>query len=151
MFLVKTTPKNGNLFVLYVYFIQTDVHRAYFETSFYVTKILYLFIRGAEEETGEMMMVLIQDKRRLRKKHFGRLRRHLAPLDLHLWEKEMEEDDGTSKHGMAMLRQLSVGTSLSTSSITDCGLLPLYSDGDTTENTSEAPISLELQNRPMTR
>ena len=90
------------------------------------------------------MMIVIQDKSRLRRKHLGRLRRHLAPPELHLWEKEEEEvEDRGSKHGMAVLRQLSLGTSLSTSTLTDCGFPPVYSDGDTVD-TSEA-ISPELR------
>lgn len=90
-------------------------------------------------------MILIQDKRRQRRKHLGRLQRHLAPLVLHIWEKEEEEEDRGSKNGMAMLKQLSLGTSVSTSTLTDCGLPPLCSDGD-----SEA-ISLEQHCRPMIR
>ncbi|CAN9504264.1 unnamed protein product [Ophioblennius macclurei] len=91
-----------------------------------------------KEEESELMMLLIRDKFRQRKKHLGRLQRHIAPTALHLWEKEDEEEDGGSKHGMAMLRQLSLGTSLSTSSLADCRLPPVCSDGDTAENTSEA-------------
>ncbi|XP_056260195.1 ciliogenesis and planar polarity effector 1 isoform X1 [Seriola aureovittata] len=103
-----------------------------------------------EEEVNELMMILIQDKHRQRRKHLGRLRRHLGPPELHLWEKEEEEDDRGGKHGMAILRQLSLGTSLSTSTLTDCGFPPVCSDGDTTENTSEA-ISPEQHCQPMTR
>lgn len=83
------------------------------------------------------MMVAIQDKRRLRRKHLGRLRRHLGAPELHLWEKEEEEEDKGSKHGMSVLKQLSLGTTLSTSSLTDCGFPPVCSDGDTAD-TSEA-------------
>lgn len=96
------------------------------------------------------MMVLIQHKRRQRRKHLGRLQRHLAPPELNLWEKEEEEEDRGSKHGMAMLRQLSLGTSLSTSTLTDHGFPPVCSDGDTADNTSEA-VSPDLHNRAMTR
>ncbi|XP_022617819.1 protein JBTS17 [Seriola dumerili] len=103
-----------------------------------------------KEEVNELMMILIQDKHRQRRKHLGRLRRHLGPPELHLWEKEEEEDDRGGKHGMAILRQLSLGTSLSTSTLTDCGFPSVCSDGDTTENTSEA-ISPEQHCQPMTR
>lgn len=96
------------------------------------------------------MMIVIQDKRRQRRKHLGRLRRHLAPPELHLWEKEEEEEDRGSRHGMAVLRQLSLGTSLSTSTLTDCGFPPVCSDGDTADNTSEA-ISPERHSRAVTR
>ncbi|KAG7224026.1 hypothetical protein INR49_015283 [Caranx melampygus] len=107
-------------------------------------------IEGEKDEVDELMMILIQDKYRQRRKHLGRLRRHLAPTELHLWEKEEEEDDRGHKHGMAVLRQLSLGTSLSTSTLTDCGFPPVCSDGDTAENTSEA-MSPEQHCQPMTR
>lgn len=96
------------------------------------------------------MIILLQDKLRQRRKHLKRLQRHLAAPELHLWEKEEEEEDKGSKHGMAMLRQLSLGTSLSTSTLTDCGFPPLCSDGDTAENTSEA-VSPEQQSRSINR
>lgn len=96
------------------------------------------------------MMILIQDKRRQRRKHLSRLRRHLGPPELRLWEKEEEEEERASKHGMAMLGQLSLGTSLSTSTLTDGGFPPVCSDGDTADNTSEA-VSPETHNRAIAR
>ncbi|XP_019938136.2 ciliogenesis and planar polarity effector 1 [Paralichthys olivaceus] len=107
-------------------------------------------LEDEKDDANELMMILIQDKHRQRRKHLGRLRRHLAPPELHLWEKEEEEEDRGNKHGMAMLRQLSLGTSLSTSTLTDCGFPPVCSDGDTAENTSEA-ISPEQHCRLMSR
>lgn len=84
------------------------------------------------------MLTLIQDKRRLRQKHLRRLQRHLAPPELHLWEKLEEEEDRESKHGMALLRQLSLGTSLSSCTLTDPGSSQMCSEEDTEDNTSEA-------------
>ncbi|XP_044029035.1 ciliogenesis and planar polarity effector 1 isoform X2 [Siniperca chuatsi] len=107
-------------------------------------------LEGEKEEVNELMMIVIQDKLRQRRKHLGRLQRHLGPPKLHLWEKEEEEEDRESKHVMAILRQLSLGTSLSTSTLTDCGFPPVCSDGDTADNTSEA-ISPETHSRAMTR
>ncbi|XP_056287984.1 ciliogenesis and planar polarity effector 1 isoform X2 [Pseudoliparis swirei] len=107
-------------------------------------------LEGEKEEVNELMMIVIQDKFRQRRKHLGRLARHLAPLELHLWENEEEQDARGSKHGMAMLRQLSLGTSLSTSTLTDCGFPLVYSDGDTVDTTSEA-ISPEMHSRATTR
>uniref|UniRef100_A0A3Q3FV11 Ciliogenesis and planar polarity effector 1 n=1 Tax=Labrus bergylta TaxID=56723 RepID=A0A3Q3FV11_9LABR len=100
--------------------------------------------------TYNLMMIVIQDKRRQRRKHLGRLKRHLTLPELHLWEKNEEEEDRGSKHGMAMLRQLSLGTTLSTSTLTDCAYPPVCSDGDTADNTSEA-LSPEMQSRSATR
>lgn len=110
----------------------------------------FLPLDGEKDDVDELMMILIQDKYRLRRKHLGRLRRHLAPPELHLWEKEEEDDDRGHRHGMAVLRQLSLGTSLSASTLTDCGFPPVCSDGDTAENTSEA-ISPEQHCQPKTR
>ncbi|XP_031711728.1 ciliogenesis and planar polarity effector 1 isoform X1 [Anarrhichthys ocellatus] len=107
-------------------------------------------LEGEKEDVNELMMIVIQDKFRQRRKHLGRLMRHLAPLELRLWENEEEQDDRGSKHGMAMLRQLSLGTSLSTSTLTDCGFPSLYSDGDTVDNTYEA-VSPEMHSRATTR
>ncbi|XP_037341338.2 ciliogenesis and planar polarity effector 1 [Pungitius pungitius] len=107
-------------------------------------------LEGEKEEVNESMMIVIQDKFRLRRKHLGRLKRHLAPPELHLWEKEEEQDDRGSKHAMAMLRQLSLGTSLSTSTLTDRGFPPVHSDADTVDNTSET-TSPDLHSRATTR
>ncbi|XP_051794635.1 ciliogenesis and planar polarity effector 1 isoform X2 [Acanthochromis polyacanthus] len=107
-------------------------------------------LEGENEEENELMMIVIQDKKRQRRKHLARLQRHLAPPVLHLWEKEEEKEDKGSKHGMAMLRQLSLGTSLSTSTLTEYGFPPVCSDGDTAENTSEA-ISPEQHCRASSR
>ena len=99
---------------------------------------------------NELMMIVIQDKFRQRRKHLGRLQRHLAPPVLHLWEKEEEEEDRGSKHGMAVLRQLSLGTSLSTSTLTDLGFQPVCSDVEAAENTSEG-VSPQQHCRTTTR
>lgn len=85
-------------------------------------------------EAGEVMMIAIQDKLRQRRKHLGRVQRHLAPPELHLWEKEEEEEDKGSKHAVAMLGQLSLGTSLSTSTLTDHGFPTVCSDADAVES-----------------
>ncbi|KAM8829024.1 ciliogenesis and planar polarity effector 1 [Spinachia spinachia] len=105
---------------------------------------------GEKEEVNELMMIVIQDKARLRRKHLGRLKRHLAPPELHLWEKEEEQDARGSKHGVAMLRPLSLGTNLSTSTLTDRGFPPVCGDADTADNTSEA-TSPDLHSKVTTR
>lgn len=84
-------------------------------------------------------MTVIQDKLRLRTKYLRHLQRHLAPPELRLWEEEEEEEEGRkSKHGMAMLRPLSLGTSWSSSTSTECGSPQMCSEEDTEDNTSAA-------------
>lgn len=95
-------------------------------------------------------MTAIQDKRRLRQKYLRHLQRHLAPPELRLWEKQEEEEDRESKHGMAVLRQLSLGTSLSSCTLTDCGSPQMCSEEDTEGHTSEA-ASPESHSRATSR
>ncbi|XP_077479688.1 ciliogenesis and planar polarity effector 1 [Stigmatopora argus] len=70
-----------------------------------------------KQPAGKSMKCLMQDKLRLRRKHLGRLLRHLAPVELHLWEKHEDEDD---KH-------------VADFNLTDC------SDRKSTENISMCP------------
>ncbi|XP_068191690.1 ciliogenesis and planar polarity effector 1 [Antennarius striatus] len=92
-------------------------------------------IEVGKEGKNELMMIVIQDKRRQRRKHLGRLQRHLAPPELHLWETEEKEEDRGSKHGTAVLRKLSLDTSHSSSNSTDCGFPPICSEGDAADTT----------------
>lgn len=92
-------------------------------------------LEGDDEE--DHLMAVIQAKHMLRGKYLRHLQRHLAPPELRLWEKEEEEEDRESKQGMAMLKQLSLGTSLSSCTLTDCGSPQMCSE-DTEDNTSEA-------------
>ncbi|XP_076876883.1 ciliogenesis and planar polarity effector 1 isoform X2 [Brachyhypopomus gauderio] len=87
-----------------------------------------------EEEEGETMMVLIQDQRRKRVREERRLARSLAPVERHLWEREEEEERGGAA---AVLNRFSLGSSLSTSTLTD-GQRPLaVNEGDTADTLSE--------------
>ncbi|XP_051907353.1 ciliogenesis and planar polarity effector 1 isoform X1 [Hippocampus zosterae] len=87
-----------------------------------------VFEEGKEPDS-KPMKALIQEKLRQRRKHRGRLLRHLAPLELWLWEKD--EDD---KRQAATLRPCSAGASVSASTVTDCV------DGERSEATSEAVL-----------
>ncbi|XP_029921144.1 ciliogenesis and planar polarity effector 1 isoform X2 [Myripristis murdjan] len=106
-------------------------------------------LEGEKEESNELMMILVRDKLRQRRKDLLRLRRHLAPTELYLWEREEEEEDKGGRQGTAMLGQLSLGASLSNSTLTECGHPLVYSDADTAENTSEA-LSPDLPNKSIT-
>lgn len=95
-------------------------------------------------------MTVIQDKHRLRGNYLRHLQRHLASPELRLWEKEEEEESRESKQGMAILRQLSLGTSLSSCTLTDCGSPQMCSEEDREDNTSEA-VSPETHSRATAR
>lgn len=108
------------------------------------------FPDAEKKETNKSMMTLIQDKNKHRRKHLGRLLRHLAPPVLHLWEKEENEVDKGRKYDTVMMGHQSLGTSLSTSTLTDGGFQPVCSDIDSSENTSVA-ASTERHLGAMTR
>lgn len=85
------------------------------------------------------MKTVIQDKRRQRRKHLGRLRRHLAPTELHLWEVKEGEEERGGKRGSAVPRKPSSSKSPSNDAFTDGGLAPVCSDdGETADTLSEA-------------
>ncbi|PWA26913.1 hypothetical protein CCH79_00000898 [Gambusia affinis] len=88
------------------------------------------------EDGEELMMIFIQDRKRHRRKHLARLQRHLAPPVLHLWEKVEEEEDRGARTDTATTGQLSLGTTVGTSTVTEFNQ-PVCSDADTAVNTFE--------------
>ncbi|XP_067255037.1 ciliogenesis and planar polarity effector 1 isoform X2 [Chanodichthys erythropterus] len=96
-----------------------------------------------EDEGGDTMMILIQDQLRQRRRELRRLVKYLGTPEPYLWEREEEEDRGGAA---SILKRLSLGTSLSDSTLTDCGRPLVYSEGDTAETLSE-PLSPELQTK----
>ncbi|KAM4532203.1 ciliogenesis and planar polarity effector 1 [Fundulus diaphanus] len=90
------------------------------------------------EDGNELMMTFIQDRKRHRRKHLARLQRHLAPPELHLWEKADEDEGRGGANDMATLGQLSLGTTVSSSTLTDGAFQPVCSDADTAVDTPEA-------------
>ncbi|KAK5616788.1 hypothetical protein CRENBAI_020476 [Crenichthys baileyi] len=108
-----------------------------------------LLEEGAEDG-NKLMMIFIQDRKRHRRKHLARLQRHLAPPVLHLWEKADEQEGRGGRNDMATLGQLSLGTTVSTSTLTDGAFQPVCSDADTAVNTPEA-ISPKLHHAAMSR
>ncbi|XP_077099891.1 ciliogenesis and planar polarity effector 1 [Siphateles boraxobius] len=88
------------------------------------------------EDEGDTMMVLIQDQLRQRRRELRRLEKYLGAAEPYLWEREEEEDRGAA---VSILRRLSLGTSLSDSTLTDSGRPLVYSEGDTAETLSPEP------------
>ncbi|XP_067290218.1 ciliogenesis and planar polarity effector 1 isoform X2 [Pseudorasbora parva] len=96
-----------------------------------------------EDEGGDSMMILIQDQLRQRRRELRRLAKYLGAPEQFLWEREEEEDRGG---GSSILKRLSLGTSLSDSTLTDGGRPLVFSEGDTAETLSET-LSPELQTK----
>uniref|UniRef100_A0A3Q2PYX9 Uncharacterized protein n=1 Tax=Fundulus heteroclitus TaxID=8078 RepID=A0A3Q2PYX9_FUNHE len=65
------------------------------------------------------------------RKHLARLQRHLAPPELHLWQKA-DEDEGRGGANDT----LSLGTTVSSGTLTDGAFQPVCSDADTPEAVS---------------
>ncbi|XP_056117384.1 ciliogenesis and planar polarity effector 1 [Rhinichthys klamathensis goyatoka] len=86
------------------------------------------------EDEGDTVMILIQDQLRQRRRELRRLEKYLGAAEPYLWEREEEEDRGAA---VSILRRLSLGTSLSDSTLTDGGRPLVYSEGDTAETLSE--------------
>ncbi|KAA0704314.1 Protein JBTS17 [Triplophysa tibetana] len=98
-----------------------------------------------EDVAGESMMILIRDQLRRRRRELRRLEKHLAAAEQFLWEREEEEERGGAD---SILKRLSLGTSLSDSTLTDCGRPLVYSEGETAETLSET-LSPEPQTKTL--
>lgn len=100
---------------------------------------MVIFKGGEEEEADKSMKTVIQDKRRQRRKHLGRLRRHLAPTELHLWDVKEGEEERGSKRESAVPRKPSSSKSPSNGTLTKGDLPPVCSDdGETVDTLSKA-------------
>uniref|UniRef100_W5N4R7 Ciliosis and planar polarity effector complex subunit 1 n=1 Tax=Lepisosteus oculatus TaxID=7918 RepID=W5N4R7_LEPOC len=89
-------------------------------------------------EAGEKMMtVVIQDFLRLRRRQLKRVVRNIGPVELHLWERA---EEGAAEDDTPLYDRLSLGTSLSRSTLTDCGRPLVSSDVDTMDTISD-PLS----------
>ncbi|XP_056323405.1 ciliogenesis and planar polarity effector 1 [Danio aesculapii] len=87
------------------------------------------------DEDGESVMVVVQDELRRRRRELQRREKSVCAAEPYLWERDEEEDRGAA--GVSILHRLSLGTSLSDSTLTDCGRPLVYSEGDTADSLSE--------------
>ncbi|XP_053555648.1 ciliogenesis and planar polarity effector 1 [Bombina bombina] len=76
---------------------------------------------------AEMMSVIIHNVHRQRVKALRRVQRNIGPLEMHLWEPAL----GDAYDDDSYYDRLSLGTSLSRSTLTDFGKPYFYSEGDT--------------------
>ncbi|MBN3318195.1 CPLN1 protein, partial [Atractosteus spatula] len=89
-------------------------------------------------EAGEKMMtVVIQDFLRLRRRQLKRVVRNIGPVEFHLWERA---EEGAAEDDTPLYDRLSLGTSLSCSTLTDCGRPLVSSDVETVDTISD-PLS----------
>ncbi|XP_054613801.1 ciliogenesis and planar polarity effector 1 isoform X2 [Dunckerocampus dactyliophorus] len=102
---------------------------------------------GNKEQASGSMTVLIQDKLKQRRKHLGRMHRHLAPLELRLWGKEDEEEDAGFTPGTSVPRQPSPAMSVSASTLTDGDTVELEGVSPTTHGQSKTRVAKDNKKR----
>ncbi|XP_050184746.1 ciliogenesis and planar polarity effector 1 isoform X1 [Myiozetetes cayanensis] len=93
-------------------------------------------------ENEESMSVVIQASEEARKKALRRVIRNIGPIEIHIWEPAEEEAADDKEH---CYDRFSIGTSLSTSTLTDLGNPQVYSDADTADTLSDAFCTEEVR------
>ncbi|KAJ7399498.1 hypothetical protein BTVI_114420 [Pitangus sulphuratus] len=93
-------------------------------------------------ENEESMSVVIQASEEARKKALRRVIRNIGPIEIHIWEPAEEEAADDKGH---CYDRFSIGTSLSTSTLTDLGNPQVYSDADTADTLSDALCTEEVR------
>ncbi|XP_053153161.1 ciliogenesis and planar polarity effector 1 isoform X2 [Hemicordylus capensis] len=104
-------------------------------------RLRHCIVKGPSSE--EMMSVVIQAAQKVNLKALKRVTRNIGPYQRSIWEPAEEEiqDPGTYCYD-----RLSLGTSLSRSTISDFGNPQVYSDAETTDSISEAVLMYETRN-----
>ncbi|XP_032941401.1 ciliogenesis and planar polarity effector 1 isoform X4 [Catharus ustulatus] len=93
-------------------------------------------------ESEEMMSVVIQSAEEVRKKTLRRVVKNIGPIEINIWE---PVEEGASNDEEHCYEGLSLGTSLSTSTLNDFGNLQVYSDVDMADRLSDALHTEEMR------
>ncbi|XP_050842832.1 ciliogenesis and planar polarity effector 1 isoform X4 [Serinus canaria] len=96
-------------------------------------------------ESEEMMSVVIQAAEEVRKKTLRRVVKNIGPIEIYIWE---PVEDAASNDEEHCYDRFSLGTSLSTSTLTDVGNSQVYNDADMADTLSDALFTEET--RPQT-
>lgn len=99
-----------------------------------------VFLVGPESE--EMMSVVIQATEKVRMKALRRVIKNIGPIEINIWEPAEEGAADDEKH---CYDRVSLGTSLSRSTLTDLGNPQVYSDADTADTLSDALFTEETR------
>lgn len=89
-----------------------------------------------------MMSVVIQAAEEVRVKVLRRVVRNIGPIEINIWEPAEERAADDEEH---CFDRLSLGTSLSRSTLTDSGNAQVYSDPDTADSLSDALFTEEAR------
>uniref|UniRef100_A0A674HZA6 Ciliosis and planar polarity effector complex subunit 1 n=1 Tax=Terrapene triunguis TaxID=2587831 RepID=A0A674HZA6_9SAUR len=105
-------------------------------------RLRHCIVRGSKSE--EMMSVVIQATHKVRLKALKRVIRNIGPIEMSIWEPLEEETPDDEAH---CYDRFSLGTSLSRSTLSDCGNPQVYSDAETADTLSEALLTEETRNQ----
>lgn len=89
------------------------------------------------------MSVVIETATKVNLKALKHVTRHIGPHQRNIWEPPEEE---MQDPGVYSYDRLSLGTSLSRSTISDLGISQVYSDADTADSFSEALLIEDTRN-----
>ncbi|XP_078240608.1 ciliogenesis and planar polarity effector 1 isoform X7 [Pogona vitticeps] len=103
-------------------------------------RLQHCIVKGPSSE--EMMAVVIQAVHKVNVKTLKCVIRNIGPYEKNIWEPPEEE---TQDPGACCYDKLSLGTSLSRSTISDLGNSQIYSDAETAESLSEALLVEETK------
>uniref|UniRef100_A0A8C3RM75 Ciliogenesis and planar polarity effector 1 n=1 Tax=Chelydra serpentina TaxID=8475 RepID=A0A8C3RM75_CHESE len=117
-------------------FLQMDKYHALQQ------RLRHCIVRDSQSE--EMMSVVIQATHKVRLKALKRVIRNIGPIELSIWEPSEEETPDDEAH---CYDRFSLGTSLSRSTLSDCGNPQVYSDAETADTLSEALLTEETRNQ----
>ncbi|XP_063278915.1 ciliogenesis and planar polarity effector 1 isoform X2 [Prinia subflava] len=87
---------------------------------------------------SEEMMSLIQAAEEVRKRALRRVVKNIGPIEINIWE---PVEEGASNDGEHCYDRFSLGTSLSTSTLTDVENPQVYGDADTADTLSDALLT----------
>lgn len=96
-------------------------------------------------ESEEMMSVVIQAAEEVRKKALRRVVKNIGPIEINIWE---SIEEGASNDEEHCFDRYSLGTSVSTSTLTDVGNPQVYSDVDMADALADALFTEETRQRP---
>lgn len=89
-----------------------------------------------------MMSVVIQAAEEVRKKALRRVVKNIGPIEMNIWEPVEEAASNDEEH---CCDRFSLGTSLSTSTLTDVGNPQVYNNADTADTVSDALFTGETR------
>nr|XP_041567097.1 ciliogenesis and planar polarity effector 1 isoform X3 [Taeniopygia guttata] len=95
-----------------------------------------------DHESEEMMSAVIQAAEEVRKKTLRRVVKNIGPIEMNIWEPVEEAASNDEEH---CCDRFSLGTSLSTSTLTDVGNSQVYNNADMAETVSDALFTEETR------